>query len=295
VDPGHGGTAETDHFRVGPGGEREEWINLRVALVLQELLQARGAQVLMTRTEDVHIELADRARLAVEQGADAFVSIHHNGTADPAVNFPIIYFHGAASENQASVRLGRLLAERLSSALFHGKEAAWLVSDHAIFPTAGANVLRNSYGIPGVIGEASFFTNPEEEQRLRQPEANRAEAEAYFEALEAFFADDRPPIAEKGSMVELPPFEVLQEGERMEEEAMLWRANHDRGLELLQHDPPVLEEALEYFTRSARAFPDSPVAHACHRQRAMILEQLGRTHEAETARLRAAEHYVRIH
>jgi hypothetical protein len=29
VDPGHGGTAHSDSFRVGPGGEREEWINLR--------------------------------------------------------------------------------------------------------------------------------------------------------------------------------------------------------------------------------------------------------------------------
>ncbi|MCG6947753.1 MAG: hypothetical protein LJE93_02405, partial [Acidobacteria bacterium] len=31
VDPGHGGTAEIDSYRVGPTGEREEWINLRVA------------------------------------------------------------------------------------------------------------------------------------------------------------------------------------------------------------------------------------------------------------------------
>jgi len=31
LDPGHGGTAKTDSFREGPTGEREEWINLRVA------------------------------------------------------------------------------------------------------------------------------------------------------------------------------------------------------------------------------------------------------------------------
>ena len=41
IDPGHGGTAESDAYRVGPAGEREEWINLRVAvdgLVLEQCL-----------------------------------------------------------------------------------------------------------------------------------------------------------------------------------------------------------------------------------------------------------------
>jgi len=293
VDPGHGGTAASDQYRVGPSGEREEWIDLRVALLVRELLEARGARVLLTRTEDVQVELAARARMAVEHRADAFVSIHHNGTADPEVNHPIVYFHGAASENMASVVLGRLLATHLRDALFELGTPAWVVSDHAIFPTAGANVLRNSYGIPGVIGEASFFTNPQEEQRLRRPEANRAEAEAYCAALEAFFAADVPPILAKGSKVELPPFEVLQEGDRMQEEAMAWRRNFERGVELTRGGGrPAMAQALDLFTRSARAFPDSPLARDCHTLRAQILERFGLHEEAETARLRAREHYI---
>ena len=36
IDPGHGGTADTDSYRVGPTGEREEWIDLRVALILRD-------------------------------------------------------------------------------------------------------------------------------------------------------------------------------------------------------------------------------------------------------------------
>ena len=39
IDPGHGGTAETDTFRVGLLGEREEWVNLRVALMLKKMLK----------------------------------------------------------------------------------------------------------------------------------------------------------------------------------------------------------------------------------------------------------------
>src|SRR5690554_6243047 len=103
IDPGHGGTAETDSYRVGPTGEREEWVNLRVGLILKELLEDRGAKVIMTRSEDVQVTLAERAALAKEGNADLFISIHHNATADDQVNFPIIYFHGSANENRAGV------------------------------------------------------------------------------------------------------------------------------------------------------------------------------------------------
>ncbi|WP_414618177.1 N-acetylmuramoyl-L-alanine amidase family protein [Dyadobacter sp. 32] len=50
IDPGHGGTSQTDHYRVGPAGEREEWVNLRVALLLRKILEEKGAKVIMTRT-----------------------------------------------------------------------------------------------------------------------------------------------------------------------------------------------------------------------------------------------------
>jgi N-acetylmuramoyl-L-alanine amidase len=70
VDPGHGGTALTDSYRVGPSGEREEWINLRVGLMLQKMLEEKGAKVLITRTEDKVVSLPDRAKLAVENKAD---------------------------------------------------------------------------------------------------------------------------------------------------------------------------------------------------------------------------------
>src|SRR5690606_34247983 len=179
VDPGHGGTAATDSYRVGPAGEREEWIDLRVALILRDLLEERGAKAILTREDDTDVPLRDRADLARDSAADAFVSIHHNATADPAVNFPIIYFHGYASANEAGVALARHLARRLTEALFDGSVEPSVVSDHVIFAGSGTAVLRHSYGIPGVIGEASFFTNPAEEQRLRDTAYNRREAEAY--------------------------------------------------------------------------------------------------------------------
>ncbi len=111
IDPGHGGTALTDAYRVGPTGEREEWVNLRVALLLKHKLENKGATVILTRENDQSVTLAARAEMAVSAKADVFLSIHHNATADSAVNFPILYFHGSASENLAGVAMGKALAD----------------------------------------------------------------------------------------------------------------------------------------------------------------------------------------
>lgn len=292
VDPGHGGTADYDDYRVGPAGEREEWINLRVALKLQEMLEEREAKVLMTRTEDVEVELEDRARLAVENDADVFLSVHHNATADPEVNFPIVYFHGNGSENRASVELAEIMGKQMNRHLFGGEAPVSVVSDHTIFPSAGTNVLRNSYGIPGVIVEASFFTNPEEEQRLKDPGYNRIEAEGYVRALEEYFSRRRPEILEKNSKVSVPEFEVFQEADRMDEVALKWKEDYREGLRLMEHDAG-FEDALELLTRSARSFPDSWVAGKAHAARADIKERLGENEEAETIRLRVSEFYIK--
>jgi N-acetylmuramoyl-L-alanine amidase len=293
IDPGHGGTAATDTYRVGPGGEREEWIDLRVAKLLRRELERRGARVLMTRTKDVAVELSRRAEIAVEGRADLFLSVHHNATADPAVNFPVVYFHGNASENQAGVALGRAVASRLNQALFGDRGTPSLLSDFAVFPGTGAAVLRLSYGIPGVISEASFFTDPAEERRLRQKDHDRREAQALALAVQDFLARPAPPIEDVGSRVDLPPFEVFRESERMKPEARRWREVFDEARDLMARGgPEALAQAYDRLMFSVRAFPDSPIAGECHRLRAEILARQGRPDEAETERRRSVEHYV---
>ena len=116
--------------------------------------------------------------------ADLFLSIHQNATADRTANFPILYYHGHASENAGSIALGRCLARRLLKALFPSGTPVSLCSDCVLFPNAGCAVLRESCGIPGILGEASFFTNAEEEKRLKQPAYNRREARAFTLHLE---------------------------------------------------------------------------------------------------------------
>lgn len=293
IDPGHGGTAETDSFRVGPTGEREEWVNLRVALYLKELLEKNDSKVIMTRTEDVHIPLQDRAQLATDNGADVFISIHHNATADTSVNFPIVYYHGNASENRTSIVLGQFVIDRLREYLFDEDTPVSLVSDHTMFPAAGTAVLRHSYDIPGIIAEASFFTNPEEEQRLKDTLYNKTEAEAFLHALKDFFAaGEDPGIKEKYSTGQIEPFPVLREAERMSEEAKRWLEDFTEGKTLMEkEDTASLQRAYELFIRSARSFPDSYVAGLCHRYRAEILEKLGKKPEAEKELKRVREFY----
>jgi N-acetylmuramoyl-L-alanine amidase len=192
LDPGHGATAATDSFRQGATGEREEWIDLRVALMLKELLEKAGAIVIITRTKDIDIPLKPRADIAIEQKADIFISIHHNGTdQDLEVNYPLIFYWKEAKNNPASVDLAKLVLAHIRKNL--GLPRGDLYSDYLVFPGTGTGVLRMTYpAMPGIIGEASFFTNPAEEQRLKQTAYNRKEAEAYFAALVEYFNNGMP-------------------------------------------------------------------------------------------------------
>lgn len=295
IDPGHGGTAATDHYRVGLGGEREEWINLRVARLLKEKLEEKGAKVIMTRAEDVFVPLDERAKIARENKADVFISIHHNATADTSVNFPIIYFHGAASENLAGVSLGRDVASSLEKYFYNKEIPESLNSDYTIFPSNGAAVLRNTYGIPAVLGEASFFTNPSEEARLKQADYNSREATAYLKALELFFHNLIPVIKPMQMPQSIVPFKVFEEADRMNQTALDWKKNFMDGEKLMNsNDTSDLRKALDLFTLSAKSFPDSYLARACHLNMAELLEKLNEPEKAKEERERVQEFYVNL-
>jgi N-acetylmuramoyl-L-alanine amidase len=79
VDAGHGGP---DNGMSGPIGGKwrmyEKDVTLAVAKKLRTALEARGVDVVMTRTTDTLIALSDRGRIANEAHGDVFVSIHVN-------------------------------------------------------------------------------------------------------------------------------------------------------------------------------------------------------------------------
>ena len=292
IDPGHGGSATTDSYRQGPTGEREEWVDLRVGLLLKEMLEEKGAKVLMTRSTDVTFPLADRSKMTIDNQADFFVSIHHNATADPSVNFPIIYFHGLSSSNKAGVAFGKQLAKNLVKYMYKSKTQVSVVSDFTIFSGAGASVLRGTYGIPGVLAEASFFTNPQEEARLKEKEHNYNEAMAFALTIENFFKGTIPQISPKIASDFPPQFATLQEAERMSPLAKRWLQDFNEAKELMKSkDKGFLQKAYDLFTQSARSFPDSYVAAQCHKYRVILLNKLGNPDEAMQEEKRVSEFF----
>jgi N-acetylmuramoyl-L-alanine amidase len=79
IDAGHGGP---DRGMSGPIGTPawfvEKDVTLAVAKKLATVLRARGVDVLMTRTTDTLIALADRGKIANSNHGDVFISIHVN-------------------------------------------------------------------------------------------------------------------------------------------------------------------------------------------------------------------------
>ena len=73
IDPGHGGVDNGTQM----GSEMEKSLVLEFGLALRDRLEKSGkCRVVMTRTDDTFIPLADRVRVARNQSAALFVSIH---------------------------------------------------------------------------------------------------------------------------------------------------------------------------------------------------------------------------
>ena len=89
IDPGHGGS---DPGSLG-FGYRESDINLQVAKKVESKLKAKGIDVKMSRSSDVFYSLSERAEMANNYGADAFVSIHQNSATNATANGIETYYN----------------------------------------------------------------------------------------------------------------------------------------------------------------------------------------------------------
>jgi len=183
IDPGHGGS-ETG--AVGVNGLNEKDVNLKVCKMLKEMLEKEGAIVFMTREDDKSVSLKERWELNKSHNSDLFVSIHHNANSqiDRTVNRIEVFYHWYD-------RMGP--SEDAAYLVYRELQAAFNLPNSKPYMCWSYGVLReNMY--PAVLGEASYISNPQAEERLRDEKNLHAEAEAYFRGVKAFFNGGKPEI-----------------------------------------------------------------------------------------------------
>ncbi len=109
IDAGHGGH---DTGTIGPNGLLEKDLVLDVALRLGKLINQRlGATVVYTRADDTFIPLEQRTRIANDEKADLFISIHANSSPEPSATGVETYFFNLTAD-----RSGLDLATRENAA-----------------------------------------------------------------------------------------------------------------------------------------------------------------------------------
>jgi N-acetylmuramoyl-L-alanine amidase len=225
LDPGHGGE---DPGAIGPGGTREKDVVLQIALQLRDQLNALpNLRVMMTRDADFFVPLHERVRKARRVQADLFVSIHADAFMRPDARGASVF---ALSQGGASSAAARWMAQRENAADLVGGINVAAVRDEQVMRAmldmstaaqikdslklgnevlaplgrvgrlhkrqveqAGFAVLK-APDVPSILVETAFISNPDEEQRLRDPEYQAQLVEALATGIRRYFARN-PPLA----------------------------------------------------------------------------------------------------
>ncbi len=146
IDAGHGGK---DPGAISYLGYPEKEVNLKVAQKVAWRLKSKGIRVIMTRNNDTFIELNDRAEIANREGADLFVSIHHDSNHNRTRRGYTLYIAPNASET--SRRAGRFIEKALSGTGLSSNGMR----------TNDYRVLMRTQG-PAVLVECGYLSNPSE-------------------------------------------------------------------------------------------------------------------------------------
>lgn len=170
VDPGHPPAGA-----IGPTGYQEKDANLAIALRVAERLTAAGADVTLTRSTDVVVELGARPAMAVALDADLLVSIHNNAFGEEANPFRD---HGTSTYwfHPLSADLARTLDRRIAAATgIPDLGAKW-----------GNLALVRPTWMPSVLTESLFMPIPEQEAALQDAGFLDRLAEAHVRGIEDF-------------------------------------------------------------------------------------------------------------
>jgi N-acetylmuramoyl-L-alanine amidase len=221
VDPGHGGK---DPGAVGPTGLYEKDVNLEIAFRLKAILeQEHNLIVVMTRSDDTFIPLGDRTKIANQEAADIFISIHCNAAPRKKVKLKTMrgsetYFLSLAKTDDARATAAMensaiefeqpeknvanqddvqfILWDMVQNEfLTESSDLAELVQESLAkklpaVPSRGINqagfyVLNGAY-MPAILVETSFISHKDEEKLLKKPDNLKKIAQGIASGLAGF-------------------------------------------------------------------------------------------------------------
>ncbi|WP_069384210.1 N-acetylmuramoyl-L-alanine amidase [Halomonas caseinilytica] len=229
VDAGHGGE---DPGATGPAGTREKDVVLEMAKRLSRLINAtEGFKAVMIRDGDYYVGLRQRTRIAREQKADFFVSLHADAFNSPRPHGSSVFALSqsgatsetakwlAASENRSDliggvdgnlslddkdeVLRGVLLDLTMTATLNDSLTIGGRVLDrmgrindlHKPRVEQAGFVVLKSPDIPSLLVETGFISNPQEERRLRDGSYQQRMMQAVFGGIRAHFERNPPPAS----------------------------------------------------------------------------------------------------